>query len=77
MSPCRVVLAFHIMYVATLPFFPLVKAVYDIEKIKPSQQIMKEDPQAIIDRLSLLVRGNMAQALANYQNEIAPSKPRN
>jgi len=38
---------------------------------------MKEDPQAIIDRLSLLVRGNMAQALANYQNEIAPSKPRN
>jgi probable dihydroxyacetone kinase regulator len=38
---------------------------------------MKEDPQAIIDRLSLLVRGNMAQALSNYQNEIAPSKPRN
>lgn len=38
---------------------------------------MKEDPQAIIDRLSLLVRGNMAQALANYQNEITPSKPRN
>ena len=38
---------------------------------------MKEDPQAIIDRLSLLVRGNMAQALSNYQNEIAPSKPQN
>ena len=30
------------MYVATLPFFPLVKAVYDIEKIKPSQQIMMQ-----------------------------------
>ena len=24
------------MYVATLPFFPLVKQVYDIEKIKPT-----------------------------------------
>ena len=30
------------MYVATLPFFPLVKAVYDIEKINPSQQIMMQ-----------------------------------
>ena len=28
------------MYVATLPFFPLVKAVYDIEKVKPTEQIM-------------------------------------
>ena len=27
------------MYVATLPFFPLVKQVYDMEKIKPTQQI--------------------------------------
>ena len=25
------------MYVATLPFFPLVKEVYDIEKVKPSR----------------------------------------
>ena len=25
------------MYVATLPFFPLVKQVYDIEKIKPTE----------------------------------------
>jgi len=30
------------MYVATLPFFPLVKAVYDMEKINPSQQIMMQ-----------------------------------
>lgn len=30
------------MYVATLPFFPLVKAVYDINKISPSQQIMMQ-----------------------------------
>ena len=30
------------MYVATLPFFPLVKKVYDIEKIKPTQQIMMQ-----------------------------------
>ena len=30
------------MYVATLPFFPLVKQIYDIEKIKPTQQIMMQ-----------------------------------
>lgn len=30
------------MYVATLPFFPLVKQIYDIEKITPSQQIMMQ-----------------------------------
>ena len=30
------------MYVATLPFFPLVKAVYDIEKVKPTEQIMMQ-----------------------------------
>ena len=30
------------MYVATLPFFPLVKEVYDIEKAKPDQQIMMQ-----------------------------------
>ncbi len=30
------------MYVATLPFFPLVKQVYDMEKIKPTQQIMRQ-----------------------------------
>lgn len=30
------------MYIATLPFFPLVKQVYDIEKIKPTQQIMMQ-----------------------------------
>lgn len=30
------------MYIATLPFFPLVKQVYDIEKIKPEQQIMMQ-----------------------------------
>ena len=30
------------MYVATLPFFPLVKKVYDIEKVKPTQQIMMQ-----------------------------------
>lgn len=30
------------MYVATLPFFPLVKEVYDIEKIKPTEQIMMQ-----------------------------------
>ncbi len=30
------------MYIATLPFFPLVKQVYDIEKIKPTEQIMMQ-----------------------------------
>ena len=30
------------MYVATLPFFPLVKAVYDIEKVRPEEQIMMQ-----------------------------------
>lgn len=30
------------MYVATLPFFPLVKKVYDIEKINTSAQIMMQ-----------------------------------
>ncbi|MCD7895272.1 MAG: 4Fe-4S dicluster domain-containing protein [Planctomycetaceae bacterium] len=30
------------MYIATLPFFPLLKEVYDIEKIKPTQQIMMQ-----------------------------------
>ena len=30
------------MYIATLPFFPLVKQVYDIEKIKPEQQVMMQ-----------------------------------
>ena len=30
------------MYVATLPFFPLEKRVYNIEEIKPTQQIMMQ-----------------------------------
>lgn len=30
------------MYIATLPFFPLVKQVYDIEKISPEQAIMMQ-----------------------------------
>ena len=30
------------MYVATLPFFPLVKQVYDIEKIKTNESIMMQ-----------------------------------
>lgn len=30
------------MYVATLPFFPLVKEKYDIEKIKPTDQVMMQ-----------------------------------
>ena len=30
------------MYIATLPFFPLVKQVYDINVIKPTQQIMMQ-----------------------------------
>ena len=30
------------MYVATLPFFPLVKQVYDIEKIAPAVQVMMQ-----------------------------------
>ena len=30
------------MYIATLPFFPLVKQVYDIEEINPSQRIMMQ-----------------------------------
>ena len=30
------------MYVATLPFFPLVKKVYEINEIKPTQQIMMQ-----------------------------------
>jgi heterodisulfide reductase subunit C len=30
------------MYVATLPFFPLIKEVYDIEKTKPTERIMMQ-----------------------------------
>ena len=30
------------MYIATLPFFPLVKQGYDINKIKPTEQIMMQ-----------------------------------
>ena len=30
------------MYIATLPFFPLVKQIYDMEKIRPTQQIMMQ-----------------------------------
>ena len=30
------------MYVATLPFFPVVKQVYDINVIKPTEQIMMQ-----------------------------------
>ena len=30
------------MYVATLPFFPLVKQVYDINKVKPEPQLMMQ-----------------------------------
>ena len=30
------------MYVATLPFFPLVKQVYDMEKVKPEQAVMMQ-----------------------------------
>lgn len=30
------------MYIATLPFFPLVKEVYDMEKIRPTEQIMMQ-----------------------------------
>ncbi len=30
------------MYVATLPFFPLVKQVYDINNVEPTQQIMMQ-----------------------------------
>ena len=30
------------MYVATLPFFPLVKEIYDMEKVKPTEQIMMQ-----------------------------------
>ena len=30
------------MYVAILPFFPLIKQLYDIEKIRPDEQIMMQ-----------------------------------
>jgi heterodisulfide reductase subunit C len=30
------------MYVATLPFFPLIKEIYNIEEIKPAEQIMMQ-----------------------------------
>ncbi|MBR6740345.1 MAG: 2Fe-2S iron-sulfur cluster binding domain-containing protein [Clostridia bacterium] len=30
------------MYIATLPFFPLAKQVYDIEKIKPTDSVMMQ-----------------------------------
>jgi formate hydrogenlyase subunit 6/NADH:ubiquinone oxidoreductase subunit I len=30
------------MYVATLPFFPLVKQPYDIENVKPTERIMMQ-----------------------------------
>ena len=34
------------MYVPTLPFFPLVKQVYDINEIKPTEQIMMQKSEA-------------------------------
>ena len=30
------------MYVATLPFFPLIKEVYDIEKVSPTEAVMMQ-----------------------------------
>ena len=30
------------MYIATLPFFPLIKQAFDIEKVKPEEQIMMQ-----------------------------------
>ena len=30
------------MYIATLPFFPLVKEVYNIEEVRPTEQIMMQ-----------------------------------
>lgn len=30
------------MYVATLPFFPLIKQVYDMEQVRPDEQIMMQ-----------------------------------
>ena len=30
------------MYIATLPFFPLVKQIYDINKVKPEQSLMMQ-----------------------------------
>ena len=30
------------MYIATLPFFPLIKEAYDIEKVRPDEQIMMQ-----------------------------------
>ncbi len=30
------------MYIATLPFFPLVKQVYDIDAVRPEQQVMMQ-----------------------------------
>ena len=30
------------MYIATLPFFPLVKEIYDIEKLTPSERVMMQ-----------------------------------
>ena len=30
------------MYIATLPYFPMEKAVYDLRKVKPDQQIMMD-----------------------------------
>jgi succinate dehydrogenase/fumarate reductase-like Fe-S protein len=30
------------MYVATLPFFPLVKQIYDIDKLKPTDRVMMQ-----------------------------------
>ncbi len=30
------------MYIATLPYFPLVKEVYDIQKVSPTEQIMMQ-----------------------------------
>lgn len=36
---------------------------------------MKEDPQVIIDRLALLVHGNITSALNNYRTDRSLSKP--
>ena len=43
------------MYIATLPFFPLVKQPYDIEKVKPTEQIMMQLYPEIYSKVALFL----------------------
>lgn len=59
------------MYVATLPFFPLVKAVYDMETVKPTEQIMMQLYPEIYARVGCNARTKACTQGLNVMQYIA------